>query len=59
MKPLKAGRGGMAQHIFGCNHLKSYLEGQGDLVSRLITRISRVTMWVIGELRPKSPSAFK
>ena len=26
----------------------SYLEGHGDLVSRLIIRIIRVTLWVIG-----------
>ena len=34
-----------------------YLEGQGDLVSRLITRITRVTIWVIGviNLVTKSP----
>ena len=25
-----------------------YLEGQGDLVSRLIIRITRVTIWVMG-----------
>ena len=25
-----------------------YLEGQGDLVSRLIMGINRVTIWVIG-----------
>ena len=25
-----------------------YLEGQGDLVSRLIMGITRVTIWVIG-----------
>ena len=28
--------------------LRDYLEGQGDLVSRLLTGISRVTFWVIG-----------
>ena len=34
-----------------------YLEGQGDLVSRLIMGITRVTMWVIGviNLLTKSP----
>ena len=39
-----------------CN-LNFYLEGQGDLVSRLITRITRVTMWVLGviKLLTKSP----
>ena len=38
-----------------------YLEGQGDLVSRLIMGISRVTIWVIGiiNLLPKSPSPSK
>ena len=37
--------------------LMVYLEGQGDLVSRLITWITRVTMWVIGviNLLAKSP----
>ena len=35
----------------------SYLEGQGDLVSRLIIGIFRVTIWVIGviNLLTKSP----
>ena len=34
-----------------------YLEGQGDLVSRVITGIIRVTIWVIGliNLLTKSP----
>ena len=34
-----------------------YLEGHGDLVSRLITRITRDTMWVIEiiNLLTKSP----
>ena len=34
-----------------------YLEGQGDLISRLIRGINRVTMWVIGfiNLLPKPP----
>ena len=34
-----------------------YLEGQGDLVSRLIIGIIRVTIWVIGVINPltKSP----
>ena len=34
-----------------------YLEGQADLVSRLITRITGVTIWVIGviNLLTKSP----
>ena len=34
-----------------------YLEGWGDLVSRLIPRITRVTIWVIGvmNLVTKSP----
>ena len=34
-----------------------YLEGQGDLVSRLIMGIIRVTIWVIGviNLLTKSP----
>ena len=38
-------------------YLDSYLEGQGDLVSGLIRRISRVTIWVIGiiNLLNKSP----
>ena len=26
----------------------TYLEGHGDLVSRLIIRIARITRWVIG-----------
>ena len=36
---------------------KPYLEGQGDLVSRLIMGIIRVTIWVIGviNLLTKSP----
>ena len=29
-----------------------YLEGQGDLVSRLTMRINRVTIWVIGVINP-------
>ena len=29
-----------------------YLEGQGDLVSRLILGTSRVTLWVIGVIHP-------
>ena len=35
----------------------NYLEGQGDLVSRLIMGIIRVTIWVIGiiNLLTKSP----
>ena len=35
----------------------TYLEGQGDLVSRLFMGISRVTIWVIGviNLLTKSP----
>ena len=34
-----------------------YLEGQGDLASRLVVRIARVTVWVIGviNLLTKSP----
>ena len=34
-----------------------YLEGQGDLVSRLIMQMARVTIWVIGvvNLLTKSP----
>ena len=34
-----------------------YLEGQGDLVSRLIMGITRVTLWVMGliNLLTKSP----
>ena len=34
-----------------------YLEGQGDLVSGLIRRITRITIWVIGviSLLTKSP----
>ena len=36
-----------------------YLEGQGDIVSRLITRITRVTLWVIRAMnlltRPPDP----
>ena len=37
--------------------MRSYLEGQGDLVSRLIMGISGVTIWVIGviNLLTKSP----
>ena len=36
---------------------KHYLEGQGDLVSGLIMGIIRVTIWVIGAIKPltKSP----
>ena len=39
-----------------CN-LEALLEGQGDLVSRLIMLITRVTIWVIGvaNLRTKPP----
>ena len=35
----------------------SYLEGQGDVVNRLIIRRTRVTEWVIGiiDLLTKSP----
>ena len=35
----------------------NYLEGQGDLISRLIMGIIRVTIWVIGviNLLTKSP----
>ena len=34
-----------------------YLEGHGDLISRSITRITRVTVWVIGaiDVVTKSP----
>ena len=37
--------------------LRDYLEGHGDLVSRLMIRITRVTIWVIGviNLLTKSP----
>ena len=37
--------------------MPSYLEGHGDLVSRLIMEISGVTIWVIGviNLLTKSP----
>ena len=37
--------------------LKGYLEGQGDLVSRSIMGIIRVTIWVIWVINPltKSP----
>ena len=36
---------------------RSYLEGQGDLVSRLVTEISRVITWVTGviNLLTKAP----
>ena len=36
---------------------KDYLEGQGDLISRSIMGIFRVTIWVIGaiNLLTKSP----
>ena len=33
---------------FGVVHPEPYLEGQGDLVSRSIMGIIRVTKWVIG-----------
>ena len=35
----------------------SHLEGNGDLVSRLIMGINRVTMWVVGHIHllTKSP----
>ena len=37
--------------------IAGYLEGQGDLISRLIMGIIRVTIWVIGviNLLTKSP----
>ena len=37
--------------------LGAYLEGHADLVSRLIIRVTRVTIWVIGAitLLAKSP----
>ena len=37
--------------------LMNHLEGQGDLVTRLLMGISRVTIWVIGviNLLIKSP----
>ena len=36
---------------------RSYLEGQGELVSGLIRGLTRVTIWVVGEinLRTQSP----
>ena len=37
------------------NPVGEYLEGQGDLVSRLIMGISGATIWVMGELLTKSP----
>ena len=39
------------------HHCRGYLEGQGDLVSRLVMGIIRVTIWVIRVLNPltKSP----
>ena len=41
----------------GFRGLGIYLEGQGDLISRLIMGIIRVTIWVIGviNLLTKSP----
>ena len=44
------------QGVGGCR-FKGYLEGQGDLVSRLIKGIIGVTIWVIGviNLLTKSP----
>ena len=30
--------------------MRDYLEGQGDLVTRLIMGITRVTIWVIGSI---------
>ena len=47
-----------ASGLVSCNlNPKPYLEGQGDLVSRLILGIFRVTIWVIGvlSLLTKSP----
>ena len=40
-----------------CPRSRVYLEGQGDLVSRLIMGIIRVTIWVMGvmNLLTKSP----
>ena len=40
-------RGALACDI-GKYHTGACLEGHGDLVSRLITGITKVTMWVIG-----------
>ena len=42
-------------------YLDPYLEGQGDLISRLIMRIFRVTIWIIGviSLLTKSPRPSK
>ena len=34
-----------------------YLEGQGDLVSRLIREISRITIWVVGVINLLTKSA--
>ena len=44
-------------HFHGGLNPKPHLEGQGDLVSRLMIRIIRVTIWVIGviNLLTKSP----
>ena len=44
------------QGVVGCR-FKGYLEGQGDLLSRLIRGIIGVTIWVIGviNLLTKSP----
>ena len=41
--------------------LEAYLEGQGDVVIRLITGVSGVTLWVIGVvfLLAKSPRPSK
>ena len=36
-----------------------HLEGQGDLVSKLRRRITRVTIWVIGAILSKSPQPSK
>ena len=43
--------------LWGLLNFRAYLEGQGDLVSRLIMGIIRVTIWVIGviNLLTKSP----
>ena len=40
-----------ATHCRGRNRRSEYLEGPGDLVSRVIMGISEVTIWVIGDIR--------
>ena len=64
-EPAQPSEGGTLAALNGWSRLKAqdvlccilYLEGHGDIVSRLISRINRLTIWVIGviNLLTKSP----